>query len=263
MRLADKVAIVTGGAGGIGAATARRLAAEGARVVVADIAADRAHAVASDIGPQAIGFAFDAENPDSIESLVAFAVRHFGRLDILHNNAALLGPLLEQDTTAVDIPVELWDRTMAINLRAIFLGCRFAVPRMAESGGGAIVNTASINAFAGDAVRLAYGASKGAIGALSQYVATQHARQRIRCNAIAPGVILTPAIADPSEEAMRPFTRQILSHRLGRPEDIAAAVAYLASADAEYVTGTVLCVDGGMSAHLPYVADLPAVATAG
>jgi NAD(P)-dependent dehydrogenase (short-subunit alcohol dehydrogenase family) len=259
VRLADKVAIVTGGAGGIGAATARRLAAEGARVVVADIVADKAQAVASDIGPQAVGFAFDAESPEAIEHLVAFAVRHFGRLDILHNNAALLGAAIEADTNAIDIPVDLWDRTLAVNLRAIFLGCRFAIPRMAENGGGAIVNTASINAFAGDAVRLAYGASKGAVVSLTTYIATQHAHQRIRCNAVAPGLILTPAVVDPSEEALRPFSRQILSHRLGRPEDIAAAVAYLASPDADYVTGTVLRVDGGMSAHLPYVADLPVI----
>jgi hypothetical protein len=100
-------------------------------------------------------------------------------------------------------------------------------------------------------------------GLQSRCPAELHLVCRIRCNAVAPGLILTPAVADPSEEALRPFTRQILSRRLGRPEDIAAAVAYLASPDAEYVTGTVLCVDGGMSAHLPYVADLPAVATAG
>lgn len=257
-RLEGRVAIVTGGAGGIGSATAKRLAAEGAKVVVADIAADAADAVAAAIGPQAAGRAFDAGNSESIEALVAFAIERFGRLDILHNNAALVGADLAYDTTVTDIPFELWDRTMAINLRAYFAGCRYAIPHMVRAGGGAIINTASGSAFLGDLARVAYGTSKGAIISMTRYIATQHAADNIRCNAIAPGVIMTPAIANSGQVDLAPFTRQILAKRLGTPEDIAAAVAYLASDEAGYITGTVLNIDGGLAVHQPYVADLQA-----
>lgn len=258
-RLEGKVAIVTGGAGGIGSATARRLVAEGARVVVADIAADGAEAVAAELGDRAIGFAFDAGDLTSIEALVEAAVSRFGRLDILHNNAAYVGADLARDTNVTDIPVDLWDKTMSINLRAYFAGCRFAIPHMVRAGGGSIVNTASGSAFVGDIARVAYGTSKGAVVSLTRYVATQHAADGIRCNAIAPGLIMTPAFANSGQTDLGPFMKQILAKRVGKPEDIAAAVAYLASDEAEYITGTVLNIDGGLSAHQPYVADFEAM----
>lgn len=254
-RLEGKVAIVTGGAGGIGSATARRLAREGASVVVADIAEEAAVAVAADIGPQAAGRRFDAEDEASIAALVDFAVERFGRLDILHNNAGYVGADLANDTRVTEIPVELWRKTFRINLDAYFLASRFAIPRMVETGGGSIINTSSGSAFVGDLARVAYGSSKGAIVTLSRYIATQHARDGIRCNTIAPGLIMTPAFANSGQTDLTPFMRQILSPRVGEPDDIAAAVAYLASDDAAYVTGAVLHVDGGLAVHQPYVAD--------
>lgn len=258
-RLEGKVAIVTGGAGGIGSETARRLAAEGARVCVADIARDAAQAVAEEIGDGAFGQAFDAGDLDSIEAMVEATVAKFGRLDILHNNAAYVGADLARDTKVTDIPVELWDRTMAINLRAYFAGCRFAIPHMARGGGGSIVMTASGSAFVGDLARVAYGTSKGGVVSLTRYVATQHANEGIRCNAIAPGLIMTPAFANSGQTNLEPFMKQILSPRVGEPKDVAAAVAYLASDDAAYVTGAVLHVDGGLAVHQPYVADFEAM----
>src|SRR3546814_314359 len=178
----------------------------------------------------------------------------FGRLDILHNNAGYVGADLARDTKVTDIPFELWDKTMAINLRAYFAGCRFAIPHMVRGGGGAIVNTASGSAFVGDIARVAYGTSKGGVVSLTKYVATQHAAEGIRCNAIAPGLIMTQAFANSGQTNLEPFMKQILSPRVGQPKDVAAAVAYLASADAAYVTGTVLHVVGGLCAHQPYVA---------
>ncbi len=262
-RLEGKVAIVTGGAGGIGSATARRLAAEGARVCVADIAADAADKVAAGIGDAAFGHAFDAGDLDSIAALVEATVARFGRLDILHNNAAYVGADLARDTKVTDIPIDLWDKTMSINLRAYFAGCRFAIPHMVKTGGGSIVMTASGSAFVGDLARVAYGTSKGGVVSLTRYVATQHAREGIRCNAIAPGLIMTPAFANSGQTSLEPFMKQILSPRVGQPEDVAAAVAYLASDDAAYVTGTVLHVDGGLAVHQPYVADFEAMLAGG
>jgi NAD(P)-dependent dehydrogenase (short-subunit alcohol dehydrogenase family) len=262
-RLEGKVAIVTGGAGGIGSATARRLAKEGASVVVADIAAAAAESVAASIGAKGVGRGFDAESVSSIEDLITFAVEHFGRLDILHNNAGYVGADLANDTNVTDIPLDLWDKTMAINLRGYFAGARFAIPHMVRAGGGSIINTASGSAFLGDLARVAYGTSKGAVVTLTKYIATQHAAAGIRCNAIAPGLIMTPAFAKSGQTNLGPFMKQILSKRVGEPDDIAAAVAYLASDDAAYVTGTVLHVDGGLSAHQPYVADFEALLAAG
>jgi NAD(P)-dependent dehydrogenase (short-subunit alcohol dehydrogenase family) len=261
-RLEEKVAIVTGGAGGIGSATAHRLAREGARVVVADIAQEAAAAVASQIGDAAAARRFDAQDEASIEALVDFAISRFGRLDILHNNAAYVGADLAHDTRVTDIPLDLWRTTFRINLDAYFLACRFAIPHMVRGGGGSIINTSSGSAFVGDIARVAYGSSKGAIVSMTRYIATQHARDNIRCNAIAPGLILTQAFANSGQTDLSPFMKQILSPCVGEPDDIAAAVAYLASDDAAYVTGTVLHVDGGLSAHQPYVADFEAMMAA-
>lgn len=258
-RLEGKVAIVTGAAGGIGSATVRRLAREGARVVVADIAGEAAAAVAASIGDAAGARMFDAQEETSIRELVDFAMSRFGRLDILHNNAAYVGADLAHDTKVTDIPVDLWRKTFRINLDAYFLACRYAIPEMVKTGGGSIINTASGSAFVGDIARVAYGSSKGAVVSLTRYIATQHAKEGIRCNAIAPGLIMTPAFANSGQTDLSPFMKQILSPRVGEPDDVAAAVAYLASSDAAYVTGTVLHVDGGLSAHQPYVADFEAM----
>jgi NAD(P)-dependent dehydrogenase (short-subunit alcohol dehydrogenase family) len=256
-RLEDKIAIVTGGAGGIGSATARRLIAEGARVVVADIDLPRARAVAADLGPDTLAQQYDAADVTSIEALVDATIRHFGRLDILHNNAAITAPQLQsRDTTAVDIPFEIWDLTLQVNLKSYMAGCKYALPHMLAQGSGAIINTASGSGSHGDLVRIAYGTSKAGIINLTRYVATQHGRDGIRCNAISPGLILTEAAERTVPELPRMLAEHVLTPRLGRPEDVAALVAFLASDDAGYINGQNITCDGGMCAHQPHVADL-------
>ena len=198
-KLTGKVAIVTGAASGIGRATALALAAEGAAVVLADLSGDGAERVAreiTDAGGRALAQLTDVGDESSIAAMVEAAVKTFGGLDVLHNNAAATEPtLLSGDLELTSMDVAIWDRTLAINLRGPMLGCKHAIPRMLERGGGVIVNTSSAAALAGDLVRSAYGASKAGLDALTRYVATQYGKRGIRCNSIAPGVIATPALA--------------------------------------------------------------------
>jgi NAD(P)-dependent dehydrogenase (short-subunit alcohol dehydrogenase family) len=255
-RLQGKVAIITGGAGGLGSASARRFVAEGAKVVVADLFEDRAHAMAKSIGPEATGMYYDAGDEASIKAAVAETVSRFGRLDILFNNAAVTDLHVQaQDTTSVDIPIEVWDKTMSVNVRGVVLGCRYAIPHMIKQGGGSIINTASDSGLAGDYVRLAYGTSKGAIMTLTKYIATQHGRQGIRCNAISPGVILSEQMKR-QPVLVNAIMRQVVTPRLGEPEDIAALAAFLAAEESGYITGQVICCDGGHLAHQPQLADM-------
>jgi NAD(P)-dependent dehydrogenase (short-subunit alcohol dehydrogenase family) len=256
-RLENKVAIVTGGAGGIGSATAHRLASEGARVVVADINLGRAREVAQAVGHDALAVAYDAADAASIQSLIETAIQRCGRLDILHNNAAVTAPEKQsQDTTAVDIPFEIWDLTLKVNLTSYMAAAKYALPHMIARGSGAIINTASGSGSHGDLARIAYGTSKAAIINLTRYIATQHGRQGIRCNAISPGLILTAAAEKTVPELLQMISEHVLTTRLGRPEDVAALVAFLASEDAAYINGQNITCDGGMTAHQPHVADL-------
>ena len=256
-RLEGKVAIVTGGGGGIGSAVARRIVAEGGRVAIADLHEDSARRAAEPLGDAAIAVSFDAADPQSVREMVERTVERFGRLDILHNNAALTDPeRQQQDTTAVDIPLEIWDATMTINVTGYLLGCKYALPHMIGGGGGSIINTASGSGMAGDLARIAYGSSKGAIIALTRYVATQHGKQGVRCNAIAPGVVLTEALSRTVPGLADIIKRHILTPRFGTPEDIAALAAFLASDESAYITGQTISIDGGSMAHQPHYADL-------
>ena len=251
MILHDKVAIVTGSASGIGRATARLLAAEGASVVVADLDEAGASAVVSEIeadGGKAIATQVDVSVEEDVHEMIATAVSTFGGLDVLHNNAAALGsasPGLDMDIANMD--VDVWDRTMAVNLRGVMLGCKHAIPALLERGGGAIVNTSSGSAQRGDLAIPAYGVSKGGVDTLTRYVAAQYGKQGIRCNAIAPGLILTHEVDRFGGEAyVKMLEEHHLTPRVGRPEDIAQAVLYLASDAASFVTGQILNVDGGI-----------------
>jgi NAD(P)-dependent dehydrogenase (short-subunit alcohol dehydrogenase family) len=256
-RFDGKVAIVTGGAGNIGAATARLLAAEGAQVTVADVSRERADGVVSAIlaaGGAARAHAVDVADPGQVAAMIAETIDAFGGLDILHNNAAAIDQNMhDQDLVTMDL--ETWDRVLAVNLTGPMLGCRFAIPRMIERGGGVIINTASAAAFYGSTTLAAYGTTKAGIVALTRYVATAYASQGIRCNAVAPGVVVAREVQEAAvEEHGSRLARYIAGHltdRLGYPEEIAAAVAYLASDDAAFVTGETLRVDGGLTAHSP------------
>jgi NAD(P)-dependent dehydrogenase (short-subunit alcohol dehydrogenase family) len=260
-RLAGRVAIVTGGGSGIGAATARRLAAEGARVAVGDLDGARAKEVAAELGAAGLGVEFDAEDVSSVQALVEQTVAHFGRLDVLHNNAAIMAPdHIARDTNPVEIDFEIWDRTFAVNVRGYLAGCKYAIPHMLAGGGGSIVLTASGSATLGDLSNIAYGSSKAAIVGFSRYVATQFGKQGIRCNVVNPGLIRTEGgkqnVQGPLVGIMEANTP---GPRLGLPEDIAATVAFLASDDAAYINGTVIAVDGGMLSHMPYMSDVLAL----
>jgi NAD(P)-dependent dehydrogenase (short-subunit alcohol dehydrogenase family) len=263
-RVEGKVAIVTGGGSGIGRASCELLAREGAAVVVADLDAESAQRVAQgivDAGGRALAQPVDVRREASIEAMVRAAIDAFGALHVLCNNAADTSlRAMEQDRALLDVSTETWDRVLAVDLRSVFLGCRYAIPRMIDAGGGSIVNTSSNQSLAGDLSQTAYASAKAAINTLSLSVATQYGRQGIRCNVVSPGPIRTPAFdrACPPEVAEE-LARHSLVPRLGRPEDLAHAVLFLASDDASYITGQILRVDGGQLAHLPHYAMLTQV----
>ncbi|QYB00578.1 SDR family oxidoreductase (plasmid) [Rhodococcus sp. USK10] len=248
--LMDKVALVTGGASGIGAATVTRLHGEGALVAVGDLDMDGARRLSDELGDRVQPFHYDAMDPESITDMVAAVVARFRKLDILHNNAGAVG---REDTTVVDTPLAMWESAMNLNARAYFVCSRAALPTMIENGGGVIVNTASSSAFAGQLTQTSYGGSKASIVALTQYIATQYGRQNIRANSVSPGIVVTPALLRVAPQLVESMAPTLLTERLGTPEDIASTVAFLASDEARYITGQNLCVDGGLFAHAPYV----------
>jgi len=260
-RVAGKVAIVTGAASGIGRATARALAREGASVVVADLDLAGAKTVAGEIdraSGRAVACQVDVSDEDAVRAMVAVAVDTYGGLDVLHNNAAAIGaakPGVDHDIAAID--VEVWDRTMAVNLRGVWLGCKHAVPRMLERGGGSIINTSSGSSLQGDLANAAYAVSKGGVNTLTLYVATQYGKRGIRCNAIAPGLILShPVEHFGGQRYVDMLEEHHLTPRVGVPDDIANAVVFLASDESSFVTGQILRVDGGIVSHAAPVADM-------
>lgn len=256
-RLAGKVAIVTGGGGGIGSAVVRRFVAEGAQVAVADLFDESAKVAAEPFGEAAMAVQFDASDPASVEAMVEATVARFGRLDILHNNAAMTDPGKSQlDTDAVTIPIEIWDEIVDVNLRGYLLGCKYAIPHMIAGGGGSIIQTASNSGSAGDLARIAYGSTKGAIITMTKYIATQHGKQNIRCNSVAPGVVLTEALSKTVPGLAEIIKRHILTPEFGVPDDIAALVAFLASDESRYITGENISISGGGLSHQPHYADL-------
>ncbi len=241
-RFTDRVAIVTGAASGIGAAITTRLLAEGATVVGGDLDPG---GVPTGADPVAV----DVTDPDAVGALVDHTMADHGRIDVLCNNAGVGGV-----TSVVDCTLDEWERIFAVNARGTFLGVRAVIPHMLASGGGAIVNTASVAGTVGLPDRAAYSASKGAVIALTRQVAVQYATQGIRCNSVSPGTVDSPwvgrlldATDDPAATRAALVARQPLG-RLGTPDEIAEVVAFLASDAASFVTGADWLIDGGISA---------------
>jgi NAD(P)-dependent dehydrogenase (short-subunit alcohol dehydrogenase family) len=252
-RLADKVAVITGAGSGIGEAMAILFAREGAAVVIADFDAAAAQQTAGQItaaGGRALVVQVDVAAAAEVERMIGRTMEEFGRVDILCNNAGIGVAAVCHETSESD-----WDRTMAVDLKGVFLGCKYAIPHMLAQGGGVICNTSSAAGQVGVLNRAAYCAAKAGVLGLTRSIAIDYAGRGIRCNALVPATVESPWIdkilaqqPDPAAERERMKARQPVG-RMGRPEEIAAAALYLCSDEAAFVTGTGLVIDGGFLAR--------------
>ena len=249
MRVEGKVALISGGAGGIGSATAELLAKEGASVVIGDLLEQEGHSIEHSIkrsGGQALFINLDVTDEASWNRAVEAAVSNFGKLDILVNNAGISHRAGVEDTTA-----EAWDRVISVNVKGVFLGTKAAIPAMRIAGGGSIINISSIYGLVGSVTSSAYHASKGAVRIFNKSTAIQYATENIRANSVHPGFVDSPMTRahhhDP--EIHQDRVSKMPLGRMGRPEDIAAGILYLASDESSFVTGAELVIDGGMTAQ--------------
>ncbi len=258
--LTGRVAVVTGGASGIGAATVEALAARGAHVAVADLRVDAAEAVAAldrDAG-SAFAVEIDVRDERSVEAAVGTVVSELGRVDVLVNSAALTDPAHQaRDGGVATAELDVWEQTFAVDLHGLMLVCKHALPSMIASGRGAIVNISSNSSLAGDMGLAAYASAKAGVNSLTRSIATSYGKQGIRCNAVSPGGIKGPSFRTIiPQDVQDVMERNCLLPTLGEPEDVAAVIAFLASDEARFITGQVLRVDGGMLSqliHVPYV----------
>ncbi|MFT3819528.1 MAG: SDR family oxidoreductase [Rubrivivax sp.] len=248
-RLSGKVAIVTGAGSGIGEASARVMAREGASIVVADIDGTAAKRVAEEL-ENAIPIEVDVSSEAHIARMMQLAVDTFGGLDILHNNATD-SRTNSTDVDIVNLDMALFDRLVAVNLKGVVMGCKHAIPHMLARGRGSIVNTASIEAFMGRGVRAVYGASKAGVVLFTKAVAAQYGARGIRCNAVAPGLVLTPAVKGLTPEQRKASRKMYPMPRLCEPVDVANAILFMASDEAAFVNGTTLMVEGGATVYMP------------
>ena len=259
-RLAGLVSIITGAASGIGAGTAGLFAQEGARVVIADIALDKAEEVAVGLrasGADAIAVHCDIGSEASIKAAVAEVLARMGRIDVVVNNAAATLMAATQDGPLLKQTVELWDALMAINLRGPMLLCREVVPHMAAQGSGSIINICSNSMLAGDLGQTAYACSKAGLATLTRYIAAQHGLQGVRCNGISPGYIPVKPITDDRRAQLdKAVRRQNITNRGGLPTDIGWMAIFLASAESGFVNGQIYQVDGGAQSHAAHLPDL-------
>lgn len=251
MRLKDKVALITGGSSGIGKEAAILFAKEGAKIVLVDINDGGANEVVKEIkglGGQAVFHRTDISNPAGVEQMVMLAEETYGKLNILFNNA---GIMLSSDDTAEATDLETWDMTMNVNVKGVFLGCKYGIPALRRAGGGSIINTASFVARMGAATpQIAYTASKGAVLSMTRELAVVHAKENIRVNALCPGPLKTDLLMkflDTEEKKQRRLVH-IPMGRFGESKEMAQAALYLASDESSYITGSEFLVDGGISA---------------
>jgi NAD(P)-dependent dehydrogenase (short-subunit alcohol dehydrogenase family) len=245
-RLTDRVAVVTGAGSGIGLASARRLAAEGAKVVVADTDGQTGKAAADEVG--GLFVQADVTSEDDVAEMYGAALSAYGRIDVAFNNAGISPP---DDDSILVTGLEAWRRVQEVNLTSVYLCCKHVIPHMQAQGGGSIINTASFVAVMGSATsQISYSASKGGVLAMSRELGVQFAREGIRVNALCPGPVNTPLLrelfaADPERAARRLV--HVPMGRFAEPEEIAAAVAFLASDDSSFITASSFLVDGGIS----------------
>lgn len=245
-RLVDRSAVITGGASGIGLATARRMAAEGANVVIADIDPATGEKAAAEVG--GLFVKVDVTNPEDVENLYAETNRAFGSVDITFNNAGI-SPA--DDASILDTGIDAWRKVQEVNLTSVYYCCKYAIPYMQKQGKGSIINTASFVAVMGAATsQISYSASKGGVLSMSRELGVEFARQGIRVNALCPGPVNTPLLKELFAKDPEKAARRLVHVPLGRfaePEELAAAVAFLASDDSSFMTASTFLVDGGIS----------------
>jgi NAD(P)-dependent dehydrogenase (short-subunit alcohol dehydrogenase family) len=245
-RLEGRVAVITGGASGIGLATARRFRDEGATVVVVDVSAEAGAAAAAEVGGEFV--AVDVTDEAAVRDLFAHVVAAHGRLDIAFNNAGISPP---DDDSILDTGLDAWERVQRVNLTSVYLCCKYAIPHMRAQGRGSIINTASFVALMGAATsQISYTASKGGVLALTRELGVQFAREGIRVNALCPGPVNTPLLRELFAKDPERAARRLVHIPMGRfaePEEIAAAVAFLASDDSSFITANTFVVDGGLT----------------
>jgi NAD(P)-dependent dehydrogenase (short-subunit alcohol dehydrogenase family) len=250
-RLDGKVALITGAASGMGKVAAMLFATEGAAVVVADVTDDVGEATAEAINGDGGSAAYvhaDVSNASEVDAMIGFTIERFGALHVLYNNA---GVFPSDDGSVLGTPEETWDRVMAINLKGVFLGCKYGIPAILDSGGGSIINVASFVALMGAATaQIAYTASKGGVLSMTREIAVEFARKNIRANALCPGPIETPLLAELMSDPARRERRlvHIPIGRLGQAHELANAALFLASDESSFMTGATFVVDGGITA---------------
>jgi NAD(P)-dependent dehydrogenase (short-subunit alcohol dehydrogenase family) len=245
-RLQDRVAVITGAGSGIGLATARRFAAEGARVIAVDISADAGKAAAEETGGEFV--ACDVSDEEQVKALFDGVAERHGRVDIAFNNAGISPP---DDDSILVTGIDAWERVLRVNTTSVFFCCKYAIPHMQRQGKGSIINTASFVALLGAATsQIAYTASKGAVLAMTRELGVQFAREGIRINALCPGPVATPLLMELFAKDQERAARRLVHVPMGRfaePAEIAAAVAFLASDDASFMTASQFVVDGGIT----------------